>query len=625
MKRTHKEFLHVLIFCILLFSINPYKNSIFVNIEGNLRNNGSYEPSGLIALWSGPLNTIPDGWKLCDGSDGTLNISNRFVCGTDNMEEPGITGGSSSHNHNYTTVPYHDHGETDTATCRHSHNWDGPGARLQVMEGNTVGLFNNGVTGSDPANHSHNVDYTGQAISYTSEEENILPPYYKLVFIEKEKKDAVIPIGLITMWAGTIENIPEGWAFCNGLNGTPDLREKFIRGVLPGEDPGSLGGNLSHIHTYTDIPNHTHSLSIGGYNHVHPGAFAHIPRYLHYVGPGSVRISGLSSASYTDYTDTPHTHTINEIGMENCTTQHTEHLPPYFKMAFIMNKEVTDALPVGSISMWGDSIMDIPSGWNQCNGTHNTPNMLNRFPRGIASGEQPGIIGGSTTHRHIYTEVPLHTHIVFEDPMRHRHSMVGVATPWVEFPSMPSISGIGFPVLIPSQASYSSQSNAPHNHTVNPTGSMSCYTSNESNLPPFIKLVFIQKNLLISNPSPADGAFGVGNNPTLSVDALKLEGDDLIITFYNASDNSIIEADVILGGSGTASITWSGLSYGTRHSWYVIVDDGLKSIQFETWSFTTKSPESFPFPLIITISMVSAGAIVGATTMIWLKRRRKRA
>ena len=33
-----------------------------------------------------------------------------------------------------------------------------------------------------------------------------------------------IPSGTIWMWHGTVDNIPEGWAICDGNNGTPDLR-----------------------------------------------------------------------------------------------------------------------------------------------------------------------------------------------------------------------------------------------------------------------------------------------------------------------------------------------------------------------------------------------------------------
>ena len=40
------------------------------------------------------------------------------------------------------------------------------------------------------------------------------------------KIDKVMPIGSIIMWRGS--NVPENWALCNGNNGTPDLRDKFI-------------------------------------------------------------------------------------------------------------------------------------------------------------------------------------------------------------------------------------------------------------------------------------------------------------------------------------------------------------------------------------------------------------
>lgn len=37
--------------------------------------------------------------------------------------------------------------------------------------------------------------------------------------------------GLICMWAGAIADIPAGWSLCNGGNGRPDLRDKFIVGA----------------------------------------------------------------------------------------------------------------------------------------------------------------------------------------------------------------------------------------------------------------------------------------------------------------------------------------------------------------------------------------------------------
>ena len=39
-------------------------------------------PQGLISLWSGT--NIPQGWALCDGTQGTPNLSGRFVVGQSN-------------------------------------------------------------------------------------------------------------------------------------------------------------------------------------------------------------------------------------------------------------------------------------------------------------------------------------------------------------------------------------------------------------------------------------------------------------------------------------------------------------------------------------------------------------
>jgi hypothetical protein len=40
-----------------------------------------------------------------------------------------------------------------------------------------------------------------------------------------------VPSGGIIMWSGSIANIPSGWVLCNGLNGTPDLRNSFVVGA----------------------------------------------------------------------------------------------------------------------------------------------------------------------------------------------------------------------------------------------------------------------------------------------------------------------------------------------------------------------------------------------------------
>ncbi|MHA1671330.1 MAG: hypothetical protein ACTSV5_12250 [Promethearchaeota archaeon] len=556
------------------------------NFSNNPRISAEYDPASIIALWSGPLNTIPVGWKLSDGTGGTINTTNRFVYNPNNMDSPRSTGGSSSHNHTYSEVPYHDHGVTSTNSANHRHSYGRPNTYRTVTTNDLLefsGLRRSLTsTGTSSVSHNHGgyTTYTGSTPPlYMSEEENVLPPYYEMAFIEKETNDPTIPIGLIVMWAGTIDTIPADWELCNGSNGTPDLREKFIRGAPLGEDPGTIGGDVAHNHTYTEIPNHRHSIDSANPSHSHSGVRGTSTTLSIdiFVSRNVYKPTG----GYTSYANAPHIHTVLQIGQVSCTTENAENLPPLFKVAFIMNTVVSNAVPVGAISMWGDSIENMPPGWNQCNGTNNTPDMFKRFPRGVATGEQPGIVGGFTVHRHIYTEVPLHTHTVLNDNMRHRHSITT---------NSGSESAISRSKEVYSSGSgtYSTDYNtASHNQDINPSGVVDPYNSFESSIPPYVKLIYIQKSLSLYNPSPQDGATDISYNPTLNVDLNDLEGDDLTVSFYDALDDSLIDNKIILGGSGTASVTWTGLSPTTNYSWYAISDDGLSVNQSATWSFTT--------------------------------------
>ncbi|MEA2981194.1 MAG: hypothetical protein QOF09_3017 [Alphaproteobacteria bacterium] len=55
----------------------------------------------------------------------------------------------------------------------------------------------------------------------------------------------VFPSGLIVAWYARSGAIPSGWAICDGTNGTPDLRGKFLRGVSNFADVGGTGGSDS--------------------------------------------------------------------------------------------------------------------------------------------------------------------------------------------------------------------------------------------------------------------------------------------------------------------------------------------------------------------------------------------
>jgi len=97
-----------------------------------------------------------------------------------------------------------------------------------------------------------------------------------------------------------------------------------------------------------------------------------------------------------------------------------------------------------------------------------------------------------------------------------------------------------------------------------------------------------------TNPSPADSSTGVSQDPTLSVDVKDKDGDALDVSFYDASDDSLIGSTSIAAttSTSTASTSWNNLSASTTYSWYVVADDGSATTSSDTWSFeTNKTPD----------------------------------
>lgn len=83
---------------------------------------------------------------------------------------------------------------------------------------------------------------------------------------------AAVPAGVITMWSGAANAIPSGWLLCNGANGTPDLRDRFIVGASGAYAVGATGGANTVTLDASQIPSHSHSFSggtsgAGGHSH----------------------------------------------------------------------------------------------------------------------------------------------------------------------------------------------------------------------------------------------------------------------------------------------------------------------------------------------------------------------
>ena len=75
--------------------------------------------------------------------------------------------------------------------------------------------------------------------------------------------------GMIIIWSGNTDNIPNGFVLCDGQNSTPDLRNRFIVGAGTGSGsdygPGDTGGSadatlVSHSHTFSGSSSHSHTV-----------------------------------------------------------------------------------------------------------------------------------------------------------------------------------------------------------------------------------------------------------------------------------------------------------------------------------------------------------------------------
>jgi hypothetical protein len=198
---------------------------------------------------------------------------------------------------------------------------------------------------------------------------------------------SIIPAGVILMWSGSIASIPSGWVLCDGANGTPNLRDRFIVGAGSTYGVGATGGSAD-----ATLPSHTHSLSASGttttadISHIHSGttlgmnvnaSHTHTitdPGHIHPVrtfqgnnGSGVANVgqdagpfilnnaitSAVTGITGTNATNIDHLHNFNTGAMSaNSTHNHTvtvtgtsgsagssgtnANLPPYYALAYIM-------------------------------------------------------------------------------------------------------------------------------------------------------------------------------------------------------------------------------------------------------------------------------------------------
>ena len=137
-----------------------------------------------------------------------------------------------------------------------------------------------------------------------------------------------IPTGGILLWSGSIGSIPSGYVLCNGNNGTPDLRDRFVVGAGSTYAVNATGGStdaivVTHTHTATSVvtdPGHNHTytapLNVGA-----SGSISLNDRY-----PVETNNTGTSTTGITVAT------TVASAGNSGTNAN----LPPYYALCYIM-------------------------------------------------------------------------------------------------------------------------------------------------------------------------------------------------------------------------------------------------------------------------------------------------
>ena len=168
------------------------------NLYGILQNAPAVSnvvPTGLIAIWSGSIGSIPSGWVLCDGTNSTPDLRNSFILGAGNSYSVGQTGGSAdaivvSHTHTATststvTDPTHFHQTVLVSGGGSSQNTWGTGPNVNGPAGASQQTNQPGTYTSPVATGVTVATATTNASTGVSGTNANLPPYYALAFIMK--------------------------------------------------------------------------------------------------------------------------------------------------------------------------------------------------------------------------------------------------------------------------------------------------------------------------------------------------------------------------------------------------------------------------------------------------------
>jgi hypothetical protein len=318
-------------------------NRILVLGDGTIVSSSSQVSVGCIVLWSGAIGAIPSGYQICDGTNGTPDLRDRFVVGAGSTYAVDDTGGSA------TKDVSHDHGVGTLAAANESAHTHGPGSLGTDTAANHTHTGGTFVTNND--NHSHSVTTGSSAAeaahthgdgSYATDSDghsHTMPGASVVIGTEPHHYHADGSYTAAAPAAGTGHLMSYG--------ATVNLISKATFDAHAHDVTGISGDAGSHTHTITgstNTHNHSHNVNAGssgaGSSHSHgPGSYG-TDSYGHTHGSftGTTGSDGAHSHSVTtgnSAAGSAHTHTLSGTTASGGSASQ-DILPPYYALAYIM-------------------------------------------------------------------------------------------------------------------------------------------------------------------------------------------------------------------------------------------------------------------------------------------------
>lgn len=159
----------------------------------------------------------------------------------------------------------------------------------------------------------------------------------RLMRYSAESTSSSVPQGSIIPWYGSPGNIPNGFALCDGKNGTPDLRDRFLVGAGNAYKLGDIGGENSVKLEATQIGNHYHAF--GSYDS-NNGWLIRLPSYATFpMPPGSGWAWWNGKGDWRGFQGpfaTQSLDLVTSLAISTAAQEAHENRPPYYALHYIM-------------------------------------------------------------------------------------------------------------------------------------------------------------------------------------------------------------------------------------------------------------------------------------------------